>query len=259
MDTIEKAKKGTPAYEAWIAKYRAKRGEQPSLFEGQQGPKKSTAKDLLSKPPKFVKDKEVWAQAVNKITQNGKNPASYGACVALYKRKLEKQSKLPAQMREDDVDWEKALKDTCQLWVDKFSNARLAKAKKGTPQYEAWLEKFKAKRSSKKPSEGDAKQTLKEKGNNEPAGATKESVLAADKLLREYVDKKFSAKGDQTTDADERHIQSTLDALARKEGIKIDTNGDSANGGLHSLRPYLINNTWSTRRQLVDHLMDKHK
>lgn len=153
-----KARKGTPQYEAWLEKYRAKRSskvDQPSLFgDKDPGKNKVTQKDLLSKPPKFVKDKEIWKKAVNKITNNGEKPGTYGACVFLYKRKLAKkeeeekaESKKPAQLREDNIPWEKAVSDICALWEQKFGTKRLSKAKKGILQFKSWLEKYKAKKA----------------------------------------------------------------------------------------------------------------
>jgi hypothetical protein len=136
-ESLEKARKDSPEYAVWLEKYRAKRNKanpdgQLNLFEGKKDPgyKKVLGKDLIAKPPKFVKDKDVWKQAVNKLTNNGEKPSSYGAAIMLYKRKLEKLAKQPAQLREDEVPWDKAseeIQKLCMAVAETFRNKRLAK------------------------------------------------------------------------------------------------------------------------------------
>ena len=91
---FDKAKKGTQQYEEWLRKYREKKSQASKDSEGKtekKTPEKKSRQDLLDKPPVFVTDKETWTKAVNKITYGGKQPASYGAAVSLYKLKMKKK------------------------------------------------------------------------------------------------------------------------------------------------------------------------
>lgn len=242
FDLIAKARKGTPQYEAWLKKFREKRGakkvetgdpKKVGTANYKRPAKTYSANELSQNPPaNFKGSSQDWKAAVKKVTKDGSNPSTYAAAIAVHyatkaKEADAKGKKSYKQLKDNPA---KGFKGTDAEWKAAVESATDNGKKDSSYGAVMAIAKNQSKKSDKKDSGGwTSKDKLKESFDKFKAEVSKKEMTSAqEKQYSKIVDTYDSdydglAEGFDGTELKQSDFSDFLASLSSKKSDKKDS------------------------------------